>query len=66
MDAELDRLTMNLWRQPKTAEITLDHKQAAALMAATGGTIIACGYLWRLKSKSLGLGLHCFWCEEAK
>src|SRR3972149_10503721 len=31
MDAELDRLTMNLWRQPQTAEITLAHQQAAAL-----------------------------------
>jgi len=66
MNPTTDRLTMNLWRSPETATVTLSKAEAKDLMESTGGEIIACGKLWRLVKTNLGFGLYKFRCKEVK
>lgn len=51
-------LHISAWQNPKWFEDTVDKKQLKEILMETGGNIIACGYVWDIKSKHLGAGVY--------
>lgn len=54
----MNHLTDNFYAQPNIAATTMTTKQLRETLLATDGTILACGYLYDIKHKALGAGVH--------
>jgi hypothetical protein len=50
--------TTILWTMPGVGHTTMERKQLRAFLLATGGSILAQGRLWDIKSTHLGAGIY--------
>lgn len=48
----------NFYIYPNLADMTVETKDLKELLLATGGSVIARGMLWDIKSQSLGAGVY--------
>jgi len=46
------------WSVPQTASTTMTRKQLQDVLLRHDGAILACGYMWDIKSKSIGPGVY--------
>ncbi len=51
-------LPNNFYTMPGTANMTVDHKDLKELLLATGGSVMARGSLWNIKTKHLAVGVY--------
>lgn len=51
-------LHISAWQNPAGFVDVVTTKQLREIMLATGGNIVACGYVWDIKRKSLGAGVY--------
>jgi len=54
----MSNLSENFYRVPHLAEQTVTTKELKDIMLETGGEIMACGRLWKLKKENLGAGVY--------
>lgn len=51
-------LPMNMYSHPDTSSVTMSAKDLRELLLESEGYIIACGSIYDIKSKHLGVGVH--------
>jgi hypothetical protein len=51
-------LPNNFYTMPGTANMTVDRKDLKELLLATGGSVLARGSLWDIKTQHLGAGVY--------
>lgn len=57
-------LPTRFYTVPRIAQATMTRKDLKALLLDTGGWIMACGYLWDIKSKHIGAGVYNVYLKE--
>ena len=58
MDAEEQRILNFLASMPKYGNSVVDKKQLKNILTETGGQMMACGELYEIKAKHLGVGTY--------
>ena len=51
-------LPRHFYTMPNMAHTTMDRKDLKELLLSTGGSVIACGRLYDIKTKNLGAGVY--------
>jgi len=64
IDAETSRVWNYLATMPAYGHSTLRTKQLKALLSKSNGSTMACGYMWDIRSKHLGVGVYKVWLER--
>lgn len=54
----VNHLSANMYTNPGNCRQTLTRAQLKETLLATDGRILACGNLWSIKSKHLGVGVY--------
>jgi len=59
-----NHLSTNFYAMPGACSTTMTRKQLKETLFATDGWVLACGYGWNVKSKSLGAGVYKVWLKK--
>jgi hypothetical protein len=57
-------LPNHFYTMPNVANTTMDKKDLKEVLLSTGGFILACGRLYDIKSKHLGVGVYKVWLKS--
>lgn len=61
-----NHLSINHYTMPGNFNETMTTAQLKETLLTTDGSILACGYLWDIKSKKIGPGVYKVWAEKRK
>jgi hypothetical protein len=56
-------LPYHFYTMPNVANTTMDKKDLREVLLSTGGFILACGHLYDIKSRHLGVGIYKVWLK---
>ncbi len=63
---EVNHLPISFWQIPDHARVTLTRSELKeTLLYHSDGRILACGYLWDIRSRSLGAGVYAVTLEKS-